>query len=139
MTMSTFSPIELARMQATQESAMQDECIFFDYTEGTLDGFGRPTNPFSEGLTTKCGFKPVTKGEAMGEGEVVMKDAILRLPIALAGVLAQTMKIQITKRFGETLANPIMFNVLGDPEQGPSGLVLKLEKITDGTNANPPN
>ena len=134
MTMSSFSSDVLARMQATQESAMQDECQLWSYTEGSLDDYGRSSSdPYSLLTTTPCGYKPDNKGEAMGKGQVVLTAGELRLPVSIEDSLTQTARIKLTKRFGVALTTPLTFNIVGNPERGPSGLVLKLERVTDGT------
>lgn len=128
--MRAFTSAELAAMQATQGSAMQDTCIHLAFTEGGVDSYGMPAVSYEEAETLSCGFQPSTKAEAMKGTEVVLADALLRLPVDTE-VDARD-RFQITERFGVSIEAET-YQVLGIPERGPSGLVVKLERVTDGS------
>lgn len=132
----TISQADLARMQTTQDDSMQDTCVIYSYSGGALDGYGRPTDPYSEGVTTPCGFAPYNKGEAMGHGQVALTDAVLRLPLLLYETLTTLTRIKLTKRYGVDVVEPEFFDFDGEPEEGPSAVVVNLKRVTDGTDPN---
>lgn len=131
--MRAFSSGELSRLQATQETAMQDECQILDRTAPTTDDYGLPEETFTPGSALACGFRPVVKEESMGESQVAMIDAELRLPLSAEGDIASVDRIKITKRFRVTINPQPVYEVVGLPERGPSGLVLNLKLVTDGS------
>jgi hypothetical protein len=127
--MNAFSTTELERMQGAQTGAMQDTCIILQYVAGSGDyGYGQS---YTTGATVVCGLNHKAR-EVMQDTQVVMTDAVLRLPIATA--VDNLDRVKITKRFGVAVT-PETYEILGAPERGPSGLVLKLRKVTDGSDA----
>jgi hypothetical protein len=65
--------------------------------------------------------------------EVVLTDAVLRLPID--SVVTNVDRVQVTHRYGEMLLTPWTFAVIGMPRRGPSGLLLNLRLVTFGAGA----
>jgi hypothetical protein len=135
VTVREFSAEELAGMQATQESAMQDECVHLQYTSGSTDDYGFPMPTYSEASTYDCGFDPSAREEGMEGTEVAMMDAAVRLPLVAESAISATDRIKITKRFGMALVNPLTYDIVSLPERGPSGLVMNLRLVTDGSDA----
>ena len=131
--MRAFSSDELARMQATQESAMQDECQILSYAEAGKDKYGYPNAEWPAGLVSQCGFDPTASKEVMDKTEVAITDARLRLPLSLYGSIDNRDRVRITERFGKVLAEQTVYEIIGEPERGPSGLVLNLKLVTDGS------
>lgn len=127
--MRQFTTTELSRMQATQQSAMQDTCQHLARTT-TADSFGLPSETFTAALSYACGFEPVSKDEAMEQTEVPMVDARLRLPLSVESVIASVDRLKLTKRFGISLTPQPVFEIIGQPERGPSGLVYNLRRLT---------
>ena len=129
--MRQFSTDELARMQDTQESAMQDECQILSYAQAGKDGWNRPLSDYPISDTVSCGFDATANKEVMDGTEVAITDARLRLPLGTA--LDNRDRILITHRFGSSLAEQPVYEIIGKPQRGPSGLVLNLTLVTDGT------
>lgn len=126
-----FTSTELSRMQDAQEDAMQDMCVRMEYAQGSQDAHGKPAETWTEGDSLSCGFDPAAKEEAMEGTEVVMTDAVMRLP--LDTTLDNRDRLKVTHRFGEELDTAETFEIIGEAERGPSGLVLNLRKVTDGS------
>lgn len=128
--MNPFSTTELERLQATQDSAMQDECILLQYVAGSGDyGYGQPT--YTTGATVACGLNHKAR-EVMEDTQVVLTDAVLRLPIGTA--VDNLDRVKITKRYGVAIT-PETYEVIGQPDRGPSGIVLNLRRVSDGSDA----
>lgn len=108
---------------------MQDTAIIMTYVAGTGDyGYAKS---YTTGATVVCGYQAKAK-EVMQDTQVVMTDVILRMPIDT--VISNRDRVKVTKRFGVAIT-PETYEILGAPERGPSGLVLKLRKVTDGSDA----
>lgn len=122
-----FSAAELARMQGTQTSAMQDTCLIYAYSVIGTDVYGLPIKDHVPGDPVPCGYDPVAK-EVQLPGAVGMIDAKLRLPIGT--VVTEHDRIAITHRYGVGV-QPLMHTVFGPPERGPSGLVVNLKLYTE--------
>jgi hypothetical protein len=75
---------------------------------------------------TSCGFKIVKNREVMGESEVVMVDAELRLPYDTE--IDRRDKIRLEYRLGEFLTptNQPTYEIVGDPVHGPAAKVVQL-------------
>jgi len=119
---------ELAFMQAVQVSAMMDMCVIQTYTS-TFDTYGAPVITFTDGAPIACGFDP-TGGRKNWRADLTALhvDSTVRLPLETA-VNAKD-RIKIIKRFGVWLSTPLVFDVQGNSQRGPSGLVLELAKVT---------
>lgn len=128
-----FTTAELNAMQATQVAAMQDRAVLEVRSAGTSDyGYG---HSYQDGATTVCGLHMSPSREVMEAGQVAMPDARLRLPLGTA--LANVDRVRVTHRFGVALATPLVYDVIGLPERGPSGLQLNLRLATAGETSAP--
>jgi head-tail adaptor len=125
--MRVFTTTELSRMQGTQDSAMMDSCKILAYS-AVADDYGNAAETYTAGDEMDCGFDPTANREVMDDTEVVITDAALRLPIDTD--VSNLDRIQITKRHGVDVADET-FEIVGNAERGPSGLVLKLRRVTD--------
>lgn len=112
---------------------MQDQCQLLTRSTPSDDDYGLPEETFTAGALYDCGFDPSARDEAMDETEVVMMDAKMRLPLSAQGDFSNVDRWKITKRFGATLSSQPIYKIIGDPERGPSGLVLNLKLVTDGS------
>ena len=132
--MRQFTADKLARLQSTQEASMQDTCIILN-SSTTEDDYNLPVETWNwnNGTESICGYKPTTKEEGQTDSQVAMFDAELRLPLSRDSLIASTTRIKITKRFGVTLSTQPVYKVISGAERGPSGLVVKLELVTDGS------
>lgn len=128
--MRRFTNGELAGMQRTQQGAMMDLCRIADYAAGAGNAYGqKPAVYTNRGQATICGYDPTATGEVLQGSEVVTIDAALRLPVDT--VIDSRDRVTLLERFGAALVVPLTFDVIGNPEQGPSGLVVKLRRIHD--------
>jgi hypothetical protein len=132
--MRSFSTAELAGMQATQETAMMDRCTILSFTAGAADERGLPTVTYVAAATNvPCGLQHSRQNdEAMGETgagtQVPMFDGTLRLPIST--VIKATDRVSITHRFGVALAAAELYELVGNPRRGPSGLLGRVKRVT---------
>ncbi len=133
MTLTPFTAGQLGAMQTTQESAMQDEAQLLTRSSSSNDDYGRPVEVFTAGALYDCGFDPSAEAEGMDEAEVAQMAAKMRLPLSAQGDFDNADRWKITKRFGVTLTSQPDYEIVGDPERGPSGLVLNLKLVTDGS------
>lgn len=130
----TFDATTLALMRTTAEASMQDTCEIKRRQTGATDDYGYPAETWETVLTSHCGVKEARQQEGMGSTEVIMHDATLRLPIDLDGLFDQTDRVQVTHRYGEALGSlAITYDIISKPERGVSALVLKMKKVTDGS------
>jgi hypothetical protein len=133
MVMTAFDHDELEGMRDTQDSAMMDTCILGARVELAFDEYGMPVVGWSWSDPLVCGLNPTKYIEVMDGTEVVLTDAVLRLPID--SVVTNVDRVQVTHRYGEMLLTPWTFAVIGVPRRGPSGLLLNLRLVTFGAGA----
>lgn len=128
--MQAFSNTELERMQTAQESAMMDACVPMRYSE-TRDELNHPVGSWEDDDEIVCGLDMRGGDERTGDGRVLVSwDAMLRLPIET--VLDLRDRIRIIERFGTELETEIIYQIVAPPQQGPSGLLVKLKKLDPG-------
>ncbi len=126
--MRTFQAAELTRMQATQETAMQDTCQILTYANSGADAYGIPTPSYTAGAALACGFEPLNPSEAHGTAEVPLLDGRFRLPVDT--VIRSKDRIELTHRYGEALAASQLYELSGPVKRGPSGLVVGVKLVT---------
>ena len=127
MAMSAFSTSELTLMREAQDSAMQDTCYIQTITGGST-AFGGEANTWADAAASiACGLdmRPGSERNRIHD-TIVQYDATVRLPIAQ--VPDERDRIKVTKRFGETLATALVFEIVGPIQRGPSGIRLLLKK-----------
>ena len=113
-------------MQATQASSMQDQCKVLYYA-GAPDGFNIPSPVFTPGPVIFFGFQATGQTE-LTEGDVAETTAKLRLP--LGTVISPLDRVEIVARYGAVDVEPLIYEVIGQPTAGPSGLVVDLALLT---------
>lgn len=125
-----FSSGELQEMQATQDAHMMDTCLIAEPAK-TTDNYNLPAKSWNwdEAEELDCGFDASPSKELLDQ--VPASTAVVRLPIAT--VVSHQARLRITHRFGVPLDTPITFDVIGTARQGPSGLMVWLSNVTDGT------
>ena len=128
--MRDFSAGELERMRDTQEAAMQDTCRVLAYSS-IDDTYNYPVPSYAAGDAMDCGLEMVDPEEIQGEGQVPEIDARIRLP--LGTTYGPKDRIEVTHRYGEALTKSLVFEIVGLARHGPTGLVLDLRLVTDGT------
>jgi len=130
MVMKAFDFGELDGMRDTQESAMMDICLLGQRVVLSTDDYGMPVAGFSWSSPIECGLNPTKHIEVMDGTEVILTDAVLRLPVGTD--VTHVDRVQITHRYGEALVMPWVFACIGMPRLGPSGLLLNLRLVTFG-------
>ena len=128
--MHDFTTTELDRMQSTQESAMMCTCTVGAYSS-TPDSYGNPSPSYAYGTAIACGVQHIGPKEEQASGEVPVINAKLRLPIDT--VLDERDRIKVTHRFGAAPSTAQVFEIEGPPRRGPSGLVVDVRVVDDGT------
>jgi hypothetical protein len=119
-------------MQDHAEESMWDTCQVLEYNGMVTDDYGQPSpDYFLRWPVIVCGYDGSAHVEVMQETQVVLTDAVVRLPIDT--VLDNRDRITITKRHGVALAAMPTYEIIGEPARGPSALVLGLRLVTDGS------
>ena len=131
--MRVFASEELSRMQMTQESAMMDQCTLLRRTTTGTDDYGQPVEAFVDFAVAECGFDSRASREVMGASQVPVYDARLRLAMEYESLVSNVDRVRITHRFSEALETALTYDVDGLAVRGPSGLLLNLRKVTDGS------
>jgi len=126
--MDAFSSGELGHMQDTAEESMQDTCVIQRYSSGSSDSFGQTVETFTDSEPLACGFNPRGGREVPGsESAPILTDASVRLPIDTT--VDRRDRVKITHRFAGELVSPPVFEILGEPRQGPSALQVDLRRV----------
>lgn len=128
--MPPFSPGELGDMRDTQEGAMMDTALLGERVVLSTDDYGMPVVGWSWSAPIVCGLDPTKHVEVMDGTEVIMTDAVLRLPVD--ALITHVDRVRVTHRYGEMLLTPWTFAVIGMARLGPSGLLLNLRMVTFG-------
>lgn len=107
---------------------MQDECVIMHYAPGTNSHNEDVADYVSDESAIVCGLDMRSGDERhTSMFTALVYDATVRLPIG-TDVDAKG-RIRITKRYGETLVDPLTFEIVGPVQEGPSGIRLKLKRI----------
>jgi hypothetical protein len=126
--MRDFTTADLSRMQSTQQAAMQDTCKIA-VRVATVNVLGEPVYTWPVyGSAIDCGLNMRGGREReRQDGTILITDGLLRLPIATT--VNVTDRIQITHRFGVAISPTLVFDVVGEPMRGPSGLQVELKSV----------
>jgi hypothetical protein len=128
-----FQTGELTRFRSAQEAAMMDTAVRLVYREIAANEYGMAIKVWSEDEELACGYDATAIKQVMDGAQVILTDARLRLPNGTT--LDNRDRFKVTKRFGEILDDPPTYEILGEPRQGPSGLLIDLRLVTDGSDA----
>ena len=110
---------------------MMDECVIQIRTD-TENEYGEQEASYTDGTTYACGlrFMSPRSGEEPGaEMTVTTTRAFIRLPRAAYGSFTERDRIKVTKRYGEALGAPLVFDVAGPVQVGPSGLQVEVKRV----------
>lgn len=127
--MRAFTPGELAGLRKAQEAAMMDRCTILAYHDGTPGAYGKPRQEYIPGANVACGYDATARKEVMDGAQTAITDARLRLPLGTA--ISHLDRLRITHRLGVLLDTQPVYEIIGEPRQGPSGLLLNLRSVTD--------
>jgi hypothetical protein len=122
-----FTADELTGMRTAQDGHMMDTYVPQVYSE-TFGSFRESIITYTDGAAAICGLdmRPGTERHS-SDNTILEYDAIVRLPIGTTPNPRD--RIKITKRFGETLATALVFEIVGPIQRGPSGIRLLLKKV----------
>ena len=112
---------------------MQDKCELLDYQTVGQDEFGNPIKAYAVMDTVDCGYAPNRQVEVMDGTQVAVTDAQVRLSLDNEATIDNLGRVRITYRFDEQLVSPISYEVIGQASRGPSGLLVNLRLVTDGS------
>lgn len=128
MSILPFGTDTLARLREVQEDHMQDTCRVLAYSS-SVDEYGVPTPSYSAGPAVICGLRLYSPREIQARGEVPVISGVLRMPVDTA--IDTRDHIRVTHRFGEELGAPMLFEIEGPVERGPSGLQVYLRVVDE--------
>ena len=100
------------------------------YTEGASDAYGYTATTYTAGAAFACSFNELSPKEQMQGAQVEAMDAVARVPSGTTVTIRERSKL--TKRLQQTIT-AITYEIVGIEERGPFGLVLKLQRVTDGS------
>lgn len=123
-----FTTDDLAEMRACQSGHMLDTCVIKARVQ-TIGASGERLETFPvDSAAVICGLdmRPGVERHT-SEGNTVQYDATIRLPVGT--VIVPTSRVKITKRFGETLTVPLVYEVMSPLQQGPSGMRFALRRL----------
>ncbi len=125
-----FSTGELDDFKSMQEAHMMDTCLIAEPAK-TADSNNIPIDgwDWNTAEESDCGID-TSPGKEMLD-QVPSSTAVMRLPIDT--VVSAQARVRVTYRFGIPETSPVTYNVIGTPRQGPSGLLVWLTNVTDGT------
>jgi len=123
-----FAATELEDLRTAQDGHMLDTGNIQPVTV-TPDSYGQavetwPTN--SGDIACGLDMRPGSERHS-GLMTTTQYDATVRLPIDTTFDLRD--KFRVTKRFGETLATPLVFEFVSPIQRGPSGIRAMLKRI----------
>lgn len=123
-----FTTEDLIEMQATQAGHMLDICKIRARVQ-TVDTYGEPVETFPvDSQEVECGLDMRPGNERhTSEGNTIIYDATIRLPIDTE--LEPTERIKVTKRFGQLLETPLIYEVVSPIQRGPSGIRYALRRL----------
>ena len=117
-------------MRSTQDGAMQDVCRVGAYTS-VDDAYNLPSVTYVYGAEVICGLDLMSPTEQQASGEVPAINAKLRLPIGTT--IDERDRIRIEQRYNEELDTPLVFEIEGPVDRGPSGIRLDVRIVDDGS------
>lgn len=120
----SFSSDRLSALRRTAQDLMMDTCRVLSLTEEKND-WGESAYSFLEGDEIVCGLRFLSSRELMSLTEVGSIEAEIRLPHGTE-VLAKS-RIKITRRCGEDLSPPWIFDVVGSPRQGLTATIVSVK------------
>lgn len=116
-------------MQQTATTRFFDKCRIHPYSSATSDAHNQPVESYSPaGSELSCGFSYKTPREVLSNAQIVVRDAVLRLPVDTT--ISKFDRVEITNVKGQALASSLYFEVVGEPQVGPSALVVDLRSAT---------
>jgi head-tail adaptor len=106
---------------------MSDTCHILAYSE-TQDVRGEVTAAYTAGSATACAFRPGSSSEA-ASAEMTKAAATAEVWLPLATTVTRRDRIRITKLWGDTLAAPLEYDIVGDPRRDVGRLICQLREV----------
>ena len=112
--MRPFTTGELERMRAFSQAQMVDAGRVLRRTEGARDGRGQRAATFTPQDVIPCTFVITAATEQLSEATgAAITDAVVYVPLDTP--IGPLDRFQLTHRFGQALASPITYSVIGQP------------------------
>ena len=112
---------------------MRDKCQLGTPTQPD-DGPEPGPSAYTWGKEIPCGFRWNASDDTTSAGvgqHVPTSDAVARL--ALSHTITPDMRFRLTRRFGDALAMPLEFTVVGDARVGMFAQRVSLRRVTGGS------
>jgi hypothetical protein len=122
-----FTTDELTGLRDAQSEHMMDTYVPQAYSR-TFNAVGEPVVTYTDGTAAGCGLDMRPGSERHGPGNTLLEyDATVRLPVTATPNARD--RVKITKRFDETLATALVYEIVGPIQRGPSGIRLLLKRV----------
>lgn len=123
-----FSSDDLTGMRTAQTAHMMDSCKLQACVQ-TTNSMGEEVETWPvDGDEISCGLDMRPGDERHGvDMSVLTYDARLRLAITQTPDAKD--RVKITKRYGEALGTPLVYDIVGPIQRGPSGIRLLLKRV----------
>lgn len=119
-------------MRETAEETMRDRVVVLAYSGDTKTSYGRPKPRYTPGRTTHAGVRFVSGKQVNNGTEMVLVDAVIRLPLGTA--VSGDSRISITSIKGRKLDTPKLMEVIGQIADGETCIVVNAKEVVS-TNA----
>jgi len=121
-----FSTSELTDFRTAQTGHMMDTVVRQVYSE-TSDSYNADVPTYTDQTAIDCGLDMRPGYERHSENYTVVEyDATMRL--AITTTIDARDRMKVTKRFGETLEIPLVYEIISPVQRGPSGIRLLLKR-----------
>lgn len=128
--MAALTAQQMARMRATQQAHMMDKGHVMRFVSGERDAHGVKRPHWIKQPVTVCGFQFANQtDEVLGRSDVPTIDAELRLPFDTE--ICKWDRWRLTHRLGVVQNAVTEYEIIGEPRQGPSGIVCDLQLAQD--------
>ncbi|RRR75288.1 MAG: hypothetical protein EI684_05135 [Candidatus Viridilinea halotolerans] len=134
MSRRTPTAAEIARFAQDAVETMLDQCHLLRFTAAGQDARGIPHASYVRSAPTPCGFARRSRREVLGDAQVPVEHATLRLPWTIAVTTLD--RIVLTHRMGRELPEPIVYEIT-DLRPGVAQHLLDLKPAGDPGNEIP--
>jgi hypothetical protein len=123
-----FDATDIANMRSCQVLHMMDTAVLQTYTTH-VNSFNEDDPTYVDAATSHSGGLDMRPGsERHGQNYTLLEfDASWRVPVNFSFNVRD--RIKVTKRLGETLAIPLIFEIVGPQQLGPSAARLLLKRV----------
>lgn len=124
-----FTQSDLSAMREIQNGHMMDAGYFQALTR-TYNTYGEEINSWADtGSEVSCGLEMMSGAEMRRQDKTIVQyDAVLR--VAVTEMPSELRRFRVTKRHGETLATPLVFDIISPVQRGPSGNRILLQRVS---------